>query len=291
MKHKRLSSVLSLVIAVAVFFTFQFAFVQEASAASKTKTVYQITSVKYSTTYSDGEKISGKSTFSYDKNGLCNKVVDDDVKVVYTRTKKGLVKEIKTYNNKGKVIQTRINTIKNGKISKSKLYDGKYTKNKKPIYIYTYTYNSNGDPTKIVYEDKANKTKSTEMLKYYSKGKLKQTTYTESGSKDVTKYDKKGHVTYSSYTNGGEKDEATYTYKFDKKGNVKEQKCKDTSTFNGETYKSSQKTTYKNKYDKAGNLISVKENTYDSDGKKISSSSTQYTYKKFKIAKKYVKYL
>ena len=297
MKQKRLSGVLSIVLAAAVFFTFQLVFVQEASAASGTKTVYQPTKIVSTYKYDDEKPTTYTQKFTYDSHGLVKKSTDSGLsgvaKVTYTRNKAGAVKKINYYNNKGKLFQTTTNTIKNGNAVKSATYEVSSSGKKTLMYKSSNTYNSKGRITKSVGTD-ADGGKSTTTYTYYSNGKFKSMKTKADTYTSEAKFNKKGYETsYSEKEKNGNYSKSTYTYKFNSKGDPISEIGKSTSKYGNEIFKSKDTTKTKYTYNKAGKKTkAVYTSVMKSDDYTSKSTYTlKYTYKKFKVAKKYQKYL
>ena len=95
------------------------------------------------------------------------------------------------------------------------------------------------------------------------------------------------------YSSGGYVTQATYSYKYDKKGNPVKAVSVDDVIDGGATEKSTTTTTYKYKYDKKKNIkrADITEVTTYNDGKTRTSSRTiTYKYKKVKVAKKLLRF-
>lgn len=292
---KQLTGLFSLVLALAVFCTFQFAFVQEASAASGSKTVYLITQAK-TTSVDDSGTHKSVSKSTYNKNGLMIQGTysskDTSVKTVYKRNKAGAVTEVRHYS-KDKLMQVDKYTVKSGKTRTIKSYSVDPKSGKKSLDATTkYTYKK-GKLSKTVRTDTdGNKTTMT----YYTNGNAKRYEYKGEEDYSYTNYNKKGAITTYGYSYGtGEyktvtkgKNKST----FDKKGNIKKEVETVKMTYNGTTTETVNTTTYQYQY-KSGRIYKeiVKFKSVGVDTVYKSTDTTTYTYKKFKVAKKYQKYL
>lgn len=268
MLKKRLSAALSLMLAVMVFMTFQMAFVQEASAASK-KTKYVVTQSTFTAKYNNGETSKSTTKYTYFKTGLTKSAKSDDYASKFTRYKNGYIKTVKSYNGKGKLERTT---------------------------LYTYKFNKKGLPvTEKTYEVKGSRKTllGTTTNTYYGNGQIKKSVEKYGSSVFTITYNKKGDVkTIINKSKQYYSKESFTGRKYDKKGNP----IKSVSTFyykdGNDVYKSTTTQTYKNKYDKHNNLIKVTETSVrkDSTGTYTDKYTNTYKYKKVKVPKKYLKF-
>lgn len=281
---------LSLILTFALALSIPFAFTQEASAASKTKTQYVCVSNESSFTDPGGKTTKDKTEFTINKYGLMTSVNYGRGKTKYTRNKRGDVIKTKFYNKKGKLEST---------------------------YTYAYRYNKKGLPVSekryIVRGGKKTLLSSATMT-YYSNGKLKKSIQKQDRDKWVYEYKKNGIQksavinydgdtdTYTFDKHGYPKKEVykdkagvtietrAYTNKYDKYGNLKSSVCESTLTDEGVTTTSKTTTNIKNTYDSHKNVIkSVETNKEYVSGKHISTTKnvTTFKYKKVSVPKKY----
>ncbi|MBQ6440520.1 MAG: hypothetical protein IJJ06_10480 [Mogibacterium sp.] len=277
--------------ALSVFLAFVVAMVFAASstisvfAADKTKTVWVLTESSSKTT-GLGDDRTWKDTYKYDKNGLLIEKNLDGERTVYKRNSKGAPVSDKQYEGKKLTGTCKYKLNKKGYVVKETNYD----KAKKVDSTYTATYWSNGNLKKAVYNDKSSEMVITEN--YRKNGTLKSDESTWKGFVDSSKakYDKHGNkIKNTTVFEDGTKSETTYKLTYNKKGDVVKSVETDKSTLDGEETISKTTVTYKYTYDKAGNPTKVVEKS--SDGEDSWTTVTTYKYKKFKVAKKYWKYL
>ena len=297
MKRNYITRCTSLLMSMIVFVVLTMASATEVSAASS-KNFYlpktEKTTYSYSSSYIDGStnttNDSWTYSYTYDKSGLQTKSTSADGYSKYTRNSKGYVTVVKTYNKKGQLTNTTEFTRKsNGDASKVKSYD-----------------HSGGKKT----------LQSTTTYTYWSKGKVKKSTYKPvSGSKSVYTYDKKGNetsyssndgkykinykltykngrlvkqvATYSGAMTGGTVATTDYTYTI-KNGKVTKVVEKYSSK-NNEGAVETKVTTTTNTYNKRGDIKkSVSETKQQSSvGTYTSRMTTTFTYKKVSVKKKY----
>ena len=299
MKRTTVKRGLALMLSTVLFLALPFFFTQEVSAASKTKTFYVISETQTTYTNSDGSTEKNVTKYTYGKNGLCKSYVSKGYtpysKTVFTRNSAGIVTNSKSYNEKGKLTGTVTNTVKNGRIVKSKQNEVDPKTGKKKLLSTTTTTYKKGKPVKEVMKH-ANGAKSTAT--FNSKGVITKYVYADSDSNSVSTYDKNGRIkSYTSsftYNDGTtSKSKSTYSYKETKNKHGDPVKTVETEkeTRDGVTTTTVFTNTYKYTY-KSGRIVKLTNtNTIKSDN---FTSSSKYTttrkYKAVKVPQKYWKF-
>ena len=264
MKRARAQKILSLtciVIAAAVAFAVT-GYLDKAFAAGS-KTIYVIDG-QYEISVS---KENRERSYKYNKKGLLTGEVEHFHKyskpnMKFKYNKKNRLVRIDYKNGSWKLIEKYAYT-KGGKL-KSRTY--KSTGSGSPFTIYDrYTCNKAGLPVKVIQTDK--REVWTYNYSYNKKGRL------------VRKY--QHYINYDATYN--REISYLYTYKYDKKGNLKSSTTKDPSDprAGGTVY-------YKNTYKKGRLVKIVTKSRSDVTGKWETSPPLIYTYKKIKVPKKMV---
>ncbi|MBQ1407478.1 MAG: hypothetical protein IIY88_05035 [Eubacterium sp.] len=279
--RKRMVSVVMVLVLAAAFW---FACAGSVHAAA-TKTFYR--PVKIKTTHTEsGYKYSSTEKRTYYANGLLKKEsYGSDYSAEYKYNEKGYVSEIKS-KSEGKVTGLYTVEFKDGIPATAVMMginDNDEMAEESRIVL---TY-KNGVLSKevVTYADGYKETNT-----YYPNGNRKKT---KSNTSTAT-YNKKGDITKYSYTstNGKEKNVETYKYTY-KKGRVTKIVETDKNTINGKTTTIKRTTTYTYKLDKKGNVTKCTAKVTTKIGKKTykSTNITTYKYKKFKVEKKYWKFM
>ena len=262
---------LSLMLTLALVISIPFAFTQEASAASKKgKTKYVVKSEANVQKNENNTNVSTTEKYEYYKNGLLKSKTDSEgSKEIFKRNKKGYVIQKLRYDEKGQLSGWSENT---------------------------YKYNKKGLPIKMnVYDVSEGKKELSYSVAYtyYKKGALKKEviTYPEGGS-ETTVFNKKGNITDRIYSDKNYTSIKKHALKYDKNGNL----INDTNniTWKDGTYTGSKIVTESFRYTygkkktikRSVNTVVVK---YDTGETETEVSTTQFTYKKAKVPKKYTK--
>ncbi len=284
------------------------AFTQPAKAATQYKYFYVMTK-SVSEYTSDGMSYTTTEKNSYYDTGLLKKneiVCDGDFseafKNTYTRYKNGQVKTTKVYNLywiHPLQFYTKT-TLEKGKPKKDIIYaydnDGiRYRYGTK-----TYTYKS-GKLSKTVQKGTDQYgTVMKETITYYKNGNPKKQVYTDSNTngstKSVREYDKNGYPVKHVYTDSYGTETYVYKNTYNKKGDPTKIVANLSYTpavgSNTSAYSIKFVTTYKYTY-KHGNIIKcvqTQKSTQDNGYTSTNKTTTKYSYKKVKVAKKYWKF-
>ena len=198
--------------------------------------------------YTDGKKSTSVSKFKYKKGKLASVTVTKDKKIVnktvYTRNKKGLTTKIQLYNENNKIESTTTKKYnKKGKVTKE--VTTRQDKSK-TVTTYKYVYKK-GKLSKSIQKD-SDGTVFTTL--FWANGNMKSCSYVTEGFKSYTEYDKKGFEKRNVFDGSFSREESTYKYK---KGKLKETKI--VTTFKDTKETETCLETYKEKYDKQGNII------------------------------------
>ena len=289
MKKEGVIRYISVFLAVTVFVAFQLPFIQTAEAAGNSKTRYVIARTTYS--YSDHfGSDKGSTVYTYYKNGLIKSRKSIDGKEIYKRDTNGLVTSYTAYNSKGRKESYAKNIIKDGKIAETRDYY--FSKGKKKLeYTTKYTYDEADNMIRTEISNVGGRTVSTD-------------------------YDSYGHILAQNTIQGNSSYLTKHTLTLDKHGNITKDVQKIEQTYEGDsrTYKhtvteisrftysktgkikkyvyyakgSKGRTTVTCTYNKAGKLKKIVSFTKNPDGTS-EKSVENYTYKKVKVAKKYLK--
>ncbi len=286
---------IAVILSVVVVMAFSLMPGEQTYAASK-KTIYQVVESTYINKTSSGYVSKTHSKLTYDKNGLLKQIKstsnEGSRKSVIKRNKKGAATRITDYEGK-KVYSITKNTVnKKGLVTKSKEYvvkDGKKTLDN----VTKITYYSNRKMKKSTTESTDGKIKYSY---YYRKnGTLKKNESVFGDSKDTMTCDKKGNPLKRVYSFGSgdyyTTGTATYKNKYNKKGDLVKSVQTDKFKTGEGTDTKVITSTYTYKYDKHGNILKEKSKnvTVYSDGEKFVDTFTgEYKYKKFKVDKKYL---
>ena len=299
MSRSIVSRSLAVVMAIVVAMAFSFVPAENTYAASK-KTVYRIVSSTYTAEYSKDDVEKWTSKYTYDKRGLLKKSTTNNPymgysKINYKRNKKGALTNEKAYKGKKLVSETKYKLNKKGLPTKETEYDhsgdittvSSVTKN---------TYYGNGNLKKVVYTNKEDGSTYTDYFR--KNGTIKKSVSKGESDSSTTTFDKKGYQIKQvySYDIGGDKVSGTRTYKnkYNKKGNLIKQTETDKYTSSNSGKKTDvTTTTFKYKYDKHGNIVKETQKSVYDDGeyKSTSTYTSTYKYKKFKVDKKYLKFM
>ncbi len=295
MNKSIISRSIAVILSIVVVMAFSFVPGDQAYAASK-KTVYRVVSASFVNTYSNGEVDKWKVTQTYNKNAQLKKyesIRSDGVwKNVFKRNKKGTVTKINEYDGKKLTAVTKSTSInKKGLVTKEKRY---VVKDGKKILesVTKNTYYSNRQLKKSSTESTDGSFKYIDCFR--KNGTLKKSESIYSDSKRTTTYDKKGSPVKEVYSfgSGGYKTTGTKTFKnkYNKKGDLVKSVETDKSTYAEITETIVTTSTIKYKYDKHGNILkqSKKVVCVDNGEEHVSTYVSKYKYKKFKVAKKYL---
>ncbi len=293
MKRNNMKRMLSIALALTVALTFTLMSTVTVDAAAKKKTVYQLVSAKHVTKSSSGTYTS-EMKYTYDKKGLRKQATfkesgEDLVggwdKSVIKRNKDGSTKEVKYYEGK-KYVSVSVYKWKKGKNIEVKSYD--IVNGKKKLDSTTTNKFSKGKLSKSTY-----KSGDYTSVTTYKKGVISKEEAKGKDWSSTTTYDKYGHIKKHVNKTDYSTTTATYKHTLNKKKDVvktvETSVSKDTDgneTTGTSTTKS--KYTYKN-----GNIVKEVEEreTKSGDYTYKSKSTSTYKYKKFKVDKKYLKFI
>lgn len=285
------------------------AFPQQAHAAARTKVYYL--PVKIVEAHGDSPD---RETYinEYNKNGLLISVTDTETsgsgssnesKTILERNRKGLVTGWKHYRDDA-LSSYVVSTIRSGKVKQIKQYLVYSDDTEEWGYTVTFTY-KNGKVAKVVRKSSEG---YTQTITYRANGNPKKSTYKNNGNTSTTvwteTYNKKGlptkYVSTRKSKTSDDQTQRTYTYKYtyNKKGDptvvVETQKSTQKSYNEAKgkvtTTSSTEVITMRNKYtyDKKGNITKrVQTGESNKDCDYSYEDTTTYTYKKFKVPKKF----